>query len=57
MLEEVAFIQWCISRYGAMLELNLNDGDRTILNLLLVDAEQRLKGETDERQDIDTRKQ
>ena len=57
MLEEVVFIQCCISRYGAMLELNLNDGDRTILNLLLVDAEQRLKGETDERQDIDTRKQ
>jgi len=56
MHEEVIFIQWCISRYGAMLKLDLNDGDRAILDLLLVDAEQRLKGETNERRKIDTQK-
>jgi hypothetical protein len=54
MWEEV-FIQRCISQYGAMLKLELNDEDRAILNLLLVDAEQRLEGETDERHRIDTR--
>jgi hypothetical protein len=55
MWEEV-FIHKCISRYGAMLRLELNDEDRAIVNLLLVDAEQRLEGETDERHNLDTRK-
>jgi len=56
MPEEDIFIQMCISHYEAMLKLDLSDGDRSILNRLLVEAEQKREGATDEQQNVGTRR-